>query len=80
MWDVCRIIIERLHVHKPYPWGLMITFRELMQNQRYEFQKKRFMKGSKELDTLLESIQKNFENLSKTEPSAAAPGTRQQRK
>lgn len=41
--QITRILIERLQVHEPYPWGLCITFRELLQNPKYQFVRKSFV-------------------------------------
>jgi hypothetical protein len=41
--QVTRILIERLQVNEPYPWGLVITFRELLQNPKYQFLRKSFV-------------------------------------
>jgi CCR4-NOT transcription complex subunit 1 len=41
--QISRILFERLQVNRPQPWGLMITFRELIQNPKYGFMKKSFI-------------------------------------
>ena len=41
--QITRILIERLQTHEPHPWGLCITFRELLQNPKYAFSKKSFV-------------------------------------
>ena len=41
--QITRILIERLQTHEPHPWGLCITFRELLQNPKYGFAKKSFV-------------------------------------
>jgi hypothetical protein len=41
--QITRILIERLQTHDPHPWGLCITFRELLQNPKYGFAKKSFI-------------------------------------
>lgn len=28
--QICTILFERLQAHRPFPWGLMINFRELI--------------------------------------------------
>jgi CCR4-NOT transcription complex subunit 1 len=35
--QVTRVLLERLIVNRPHPWGLLITFIELIKNQRYGF-------------------------------------------
>merc|ERR1712060_928490 len=34
---VTRVLLERLIVNRPHPWGLLITFIELIKNPRYAF-------------------------------------------
>ncbi len=41
--QIATILFERLQVHRPHPWGLMISFRELIQNPKYGFMKKEFI-------------------------------------
>jgi CCR4-NOT transcription complex subunit 1 len=31
---ITRVLLERLIVHRPHPWGLLITFIELIKNPR----------------------------------------------
>ncbi len=33
---ITRVLLERLIVHRPHPWGLLITFIELIKNPRYD--------------------------------------------
>eukprot|EP00434_Breviolum_minutum_P008601 symbB.v1.2.007588.t1/scaffold386.1/size215569/14 len=35
--QITRVLLERLIVHRPHPWGLLITFIELIKNGRYQF-------------------------------------------
>jgi CCR4-NOT transcription complex subunit 1 len=35
--QITRVLLERLIVHRPHPWGLLITFIELIKNPRYNF-------------------------------------------
>ena len=35
--QITRVLLERLIVHRPHPWGLLITFIELIKNPRYKF-------------------------------------------
>lgn len=41
--QITKILFERLQAHRPFPWGLMISFRELIQNPKYGFMKKSFI-------------------------------------
>ena len=35
--QIIRVLLERLIVHRPHPWGLIITLQELLQNRNYTF-------------------------------------------
>merc|ERR1712100_208555 len=35
--QVTRVLVERLIVHRPHPWGLLITLIELLKKPRYHF-------------------------------------------
>lgn len=35
--QIVRVLLERLIVHRPHPWGLIITLQELLQNDSYTF-------------------------------------------
>lgn len=32
-----RVLLERLIVNRPHPWGLLITFIELIKNPQFKF-------------------------------------------
>lgn len=52
--QISTIFFERLQTLRPYPWGLMINFRELIQNQKYGFTKSAFITQNQEaVKTLL---------------------------
>ena len=44
--QITRVLLERLHVIKPHPWGLVITMLELIKNQDYAFFQMPFIKAS----------------------------------
>jgi len=35
--QITRVLLERLIANRPHPWGLLITFIELIKNPRYNF-------------------------------------------
>ncbi|EIN07655.1 CCR4-Not complex component [Punctularia strigosozonata HHB-11173 SS5] len=53
---VTRVLLERFVVHRPHPWGAMVTFIELMRNPKYEFASKEFVRIASEVTLLLESV------------------------
>jgi len=57
--QITRVLLERLIVHRPHPWGLLITFIELIKNPKYSFWKKNFTKSAPEIEKVFESIAKS---------------------
>jgi hypothetical protein len=41
--QISTILFERLQAQRPFPWGLMINFRELIQNTKYGFMRSEFI-------------------------------------
>ena len=51
---ITRVLLERLIVHRPHPWGLIITLLELIKNPVYEFWSAPFIKKAPEVRTQCE--------------------------
>ncbi|EST08344.1 CCR4-Not complex, Not1 subunit, domain of unknown function DUF3819 [Kalmanozyma brasiliensis GHG001] len=49
--QIVRVLLERLVIHRPHPWGLVATFIELMKTQRH-----RFPRAPAEIQALLDHI------------------------
>jgi CCR4-NOT transcription complex subunit 1 len=54
--QITRVLLERLIVHRPHPWGLLITFIELIKNQRYQFWSHEFTQCHPDIKRLFESV------------------------
>ncbi|KAL5812656.1 hypothetical protein ACOSQ3_027606 [Xanthoceras sorbifolium] len=54
--QITRVLLERLIVNKPHPWGLLITFIELIKNPRYNFWNRAFTRCAPEIEKLFESV------------------------
>jgi len=54
--QVTRVLLERLIVHRPHPWGLLVTFIELMKNPRYSFWDHSFTRCTPEIQKVFESV------------------------
>jgi CCR4-NOT transcription complex subunit 1 len=54
--QVTRVLLERLIVNRPHPWGLLITFIELVKNQRYGFWNYPFTRCATEIEKVFESV------------------------
>ena len=50
--QITRVLLERLHVIKPHPWGLVITMLELIKNPDYTFFQLPFIKASNGVESL----------------------------
>ncbi|MES1917405.1 MAG: CCR4-NOT transcription complex subunit 1, partial [Cercozoa sp. M6MM] len=57
--QLTRVLLERLVVQRPHPWGLLITFIELIKNQRYDFWSHDFVTSSPRLNSLLKTVAKS---------------------
>jgi CCR4-NOT transcription complex subunit 1 len=54
--QVTRVLLERLIVYRPHPWGLLVTFIELIKNQRYGFWNYPFTRCATEIEKVFESV------------------------
>jgi CCR4-NOT transcription complex subunit 1 len=54
--QITRVLLERLIVHRPHPWGLLVAFIELIKNQRYEFWQQPFIHMAPEIERLFENV------------------------
>ena len=50
--QIIRVLLERLIVHRPHPWGLIITLQELLQNRSYTFFRLPFIQAAPEVSFL----------------------------
>ncbi|KAL3275904.1 hypothetical protein HHI36_020639 [Cryptolaemus montrouzieri] len=54
--QITRVLLERLIVNRPHPWGLLITFIELIKNPTYKFWNHEFVRCAPEIEKLFESV------------------------
>ncbi|XP_064641680.1 CCR4-NOT transcription complex subunit 1-like isoform X3 [Lineus longissimus] len=54
--QITRVLLERLIVNRPHPWGLLITFIELIKNPQFRFWNHEFVHCAPEIETLFESV------------------------
>lgn len=47
---IYRVLLERLIVNRPHPWGLLITFIELIKNPAYKFWNHEFVHCAPEIE------------------------------
>eukprot|EP00879_Flechtneria_rotunda_P010377 GHRR01010853.1.p1 GENE.GHRR01010853.1~~GHRR01010853.1.p1 ORF type:complete len:778 (+),score=325.49 GHRR01010853.1:1459-3792(+) len=70
--QITRVLLERLIVNRPHPWGLLITFIELIKNQRYQFWQHSFTRCAPEIERLFESVARSC--MGPSAGAAAAAG------
>nr|KAG5712160.1 hypothetical protein BaRGS_014510 [Batillaria attramentaria] len=54
--QITRVLLERLIVNRPHPWGLLITFIELIKNPSFKFWNHDFVHCAPEIEKLFESV------------------------
>lgn len=54
--QITRVLLERLIVNRPHPWGLLITFIELIKNPHYSFWSHSFTRCATDIERLFESV------------------------
>jgi len=47
--QITRVLMERLLVHRPHPWGLIVTLLEILKNPSYHFWELPFVKAAPEV-------------------------------
>jgi CCR4-NOT transcription complex subunit 1 len=57
--QITRVLLERLIANRPHPWGLLVTFIELIKNPRYDLLNHPFTKVAPEIERLFESVAKS---------------------
>ncbi|KZT74256.1 Not1-domain-containing protein [Daedalea quercina L-15889] len=51
-----KVLLERFLVHRPHPWGALVTFIELLRNTKYDFWNQEFIRVAPEVTLLLETV------------------------
>jgi CCR4-NOT transcription complex subunit 1 len=72
--QITRVLLERLIVNRPHPWGLLITFIELIKNPRYNFWAHSFTRCAPEIERLFESVARSCMGPNAAAVAAAAAG------
>jgi len=53
---ITRVLLERLLVHRPHPWGLIITLLEILKNPTYQFWTLPFIESAPEVKRLFAAL------------------------
>merc|ERR1711972_893110 len=70
--QITRVLLERLIVNRPHPWGLLITFIELIKNPSYKFWEHEFVHCAPEIQKLFESVARSC--MVASQPRQETPG------
>lgn len=54
--QITRVLLERLIVNRPHPWGLLTTFIELIKNPAFKFWNHEFVHCAPEIEKLFQSV------------------------
>ncbi|KMZ97371.1 hypothetical protein PVNG_01201, partial [Plasmodium vivax North Korean] len=54
--QIIRVLLERILAHRPHPWGLLITFIELIKNAKFHFWECPFVHAATEIKKLFQSV------------------------
>ena len=65
--QITRVLLERLIVHRPHPWGLIITLLELLKNPSYMFWDLPFIKAAPEVCNIFRKIFIGYNNYCLTD-------------
>ncbi|CAF0914580.1 unnamed protein product [Brachionus calyciflorus] len=57
--QITRVLLERLIVNRPHPWGLLVTFIELIKNPQFKFWNHQFVHCAPEIEKMFLSLGKN---------------------
>jgi len=57
--QITRVLLERLIVNRPHPWGLLVTFIELIKNPQFKFWNHQFVHCAPEIEKMFMSLGKN---------------------
>ncbi|WVF70722.1 hypothetical protein IAT40_005515 [Kwoniella sp. CBS 6097] len=53
---IARVLLERTLVQRPHPWGVLVTFIELLDNEAYGFWKQPFVRAEEEVFRLFGQV------------------------
>nr|CAB3232164.1 CCR4-NOT transcription complex subunit 1 [Phallusia mammillata] len=78
--QITRVLLERLIVNRPHPWGLLITFIELIKNPNFKFWNHEFVHCAPEISKLFDSVArscmgKQFNQQSSELPASSSGST-----
>ncbi|XP_054165262.1 CCR4-NOT transcription complex subunit 1-like [Oppia nitens] len=73
--QITRVLLERLIVNRPHPWGLLVTFIELIKNPTFKFWNHEFVRCAPEIEKLFESVARSCNGTSHRGTAGTGPST-----
>ncbi|KAJ1828009.1 CCR4-NOT core subunit cdc39, partial [Coemansia sp. RSA 2599] len=71
---IARVLIERILVNRPFPWGLLVTLIELLRNPFYSFWNHEFTRRSPQIVEILSAVAKSIHPVeARTTPQTSQP-------
>ncbi|KAJ1880227.1 hypothetical protein LPJ66_011539, partial [Kickxella alabastrina] len=71
---IARVLIERILVNRPFPWGLLVTLIELLRNPYYAFWSHDFTRRSPQIIEILSAVAKSIHPAdARTTPQSSQP-------
>ncbi|CAF1270900.1 unnamed protein product [Adineta steineri] len=71
--QIVRVLLERLVANRPHPWGLLVTFLELVRNPNLKLWSREFMSISPDVKRLLATLTHGFPQFPTSPMSAQQP-------
>ncbi|CAF0989426.1 unnamed protein product [Adineta ricciae] len=71
--QIVRVLLERLVANRPHPWGLLVTFLELVRNPNLKLWSREFMSISPDVKRLLATLTHGFPQFPTSPISAQQP-------
>ncbi|KAJ2068431.1 CCR4-NOT core subunit cdc39, partial [Coemansia sp. S155-1] len=72
---IARVLIERILVNRPFPWGLLVTLIELLRNPYYAFWSHEFTQRSPQIVEILSAVAKSIHPVDARIQSASGPSS-----
>ncbi|WBW71015.1 CCR4-Not complex scaffold subunit 1 [Schizosaccharomyces osmophilus] len=73
--QMTMVLLERIICNRPHPWGLLITFTELLKNEDYNFWKHPYIRRNDEIRRLFDSLHEHIMAPSANIMNAREEGT-----
>ncbi|KAJ2399147.1 CCR4-NOT core subunit cdc39 [Coemansia sp. RSA 2559] len=72
-----RVLVERILVNRPFPWGLLVTLIEILRNPYYAFWNHEFTRRSPQIVEILSAVAKSIHPAEAQSGQNSAPQTSQ---